>query len=450
MPPPFVHPRKLILLLVLFSTGPLWWWWFTSCSVSGLFGELSVCPKVMALSGCALFPPLSRLLCGTTCGFCVDGRERAVPSPLRWGAIDRVAWGSITYEQFEERYKRPGVPVVITGFADAHPAMRRWGFGRLADVCGARPVGFVQRRAVVLADLQRALAEDGSGVLAWLFDAFLSARFGATVGELIARANEVVSVSQLVDRIRGEAVAGNDFRSALEYLASSYSVNDFDVAELCPELLADLVSGAGGKASGRAVNVLCCAVLGGKQLDLLLTCHALAVAGDSRLGRAEHALVRATLLGGPKTATLGSFRRLWCLLWRLLWRLFCDASLWRWVWRGVGAAWVPRGAPLGRTPSATLTAAVGAAVWCSVRLAGCPVGRRCFWRRTVRGRTRRTSTPTTSATGFRCPEGMVSRGAPSRATKPPVVARRSARVPSWCYCVPSRQLTFAASVSVAS
>ena len=95
-----VSQRALACLLAAVAVSPFLWWWLSSCAVHGSFGELSVCPKVMALSGCALFPGLSRLACGDTCGFCVGGMARAVPSPLRWGPIDRVAWGSLTYEEF--------------------------------------------------------------------------------------------------------------------------------------------------------------------------------------------------------------------------------------------------------------------------------------------------------------------------------------------------------------
>ena len=80
------------------------------------------------------------------------------------------------------RYKAPGIPVVLTGFAAAHPAMARWGFGRLASRCGGRPVGFVQRRASVLQDLRGALASLPP-LVARIFDRFLEMRFGVNATE---------------------------------------------------------------------------------------------------------------------------------------------------------------------------------------------------------------------------------------------------------------------------
>lgn len=81
-------------------------------------------------------PWLSSLLCGATCGYCVGRVPRHAHGPKRpggmiaaaderWRPIDRVAASNLTYASFVEMYKRPGVPVIVEGWLNAHPQLER-------------------------------------------------------------------------------------------------------------------------------------------------------------------------------------------------------------------------------------------------------------------------------------------------------------------------------------
>jgi hypothetical protein len=231
----FVTASAAILSIWIQSEG-------TTCFVSqNIVSEHSVCTTLLNGGVCAMVPWMTRLLCPMTCGWCEKGEnkvENNIQTNKKWKQIDKVHISNITYEEFLEKYKKPGIPVVIQGWLEAQPSMVAWGWDKLEEVCGDRNVSLVQRRAHVLSDIQKEVSK--SSVLSWVLDTYLWFRFDTSLEKLILEANRKVTVRELLARIKSEKV-DVDFRSPLDYLGSSFSVNDFPVASICPEFARDLM-----------------------------------------------------------------------------------------------------------------------------------------------------------------------------------------------------------------
>jgi hypothetical protein len=205
------------------------------CLVADRVGDQEFCKDLMAGGACGMFPTVSSLACGKTCGFCP---RRDPAKPLNWKQIDRVHWSNLSYASFLEHYKEKATPVIIEGWLDEHPKMAAWSLERMATECGDAPVHCVQRRAAALEMIMGMVASSARGTQ--VLDYYLTWRFGTTLAKELERARTKVDLKSFVAHTLSKKVSGVAFQSLFDYAASSVTVNDFPAAELCLPLAEDL------------------------------------------------------------------------------------------------------------------------------------------------------------------------------------------------------------------
>jgi len=146
--------------------------------------------------------------------------------------------GEITYAEFVEKYKKTSTPVVIDGWLNQYPAMGAWNLTRLARECGNQHVSSIERRAAVLRMIMDIVA--GSKIAEWALNKYLGNRYGTTLSHELEKALTKVDLKTYIERIQAEHLSSVVYQSVLDYIASSVTVNDFPVAELCPAFAREL------------------------------------------------------------------------------------------------------------------------------------------------------------------------------------------------------------------
>eukprot|EP00933_Yihiella_yeosuensis_P045325 TRINITY_DN4069_c0_g1_i1.p1 TRINITY_DN4069_c0_g1~~TRINITY_DN4069_c0_g1_i1.p1 ORF type:complete len:447 (-),score=58.73 TRINITY_DN4069_c0_g1_i1:336-1676(-) len=232
----------LVALLVALLAG-----WIAAQPCSDWHEE--VCALVLDYSLCSLVPSLSSRFCGKSCGWCIKGTEQFRPTPVRalrpWRAIDRLP-SNTTLEHFEKHYKATHTPVIFENWLNhSAPTLTSWTLEKIVRVCGKKQVGFAERREHFLIEL---LGLVGQGLLKQVVDMYTKISLNTTIAECLGQARQKLSFEEVIQHLdeagRKRAEAGNpepDYRSLLEYLLSSRSVNDFSLKGLCPELWNDAV-----------------------------------------------------------------------------------------------------------------------------------------------------------------------------------------------------------------